>query len=446
MPYRARSWHCGNAAILVRNVRIQVAGLAREAGPDHTRFCPIPRRRPRGHDRQSRRHRRALQRLPARPLAGGWHLADPGAKTGFSADSQSAARVLDLLQPALGGVDRRLAPAPGVRPRSRLGAAIHAGRGRPRHRAHARRSDPRADRPVALRDCREPARTGARPHRLDTGRRPAGRADQCAAVHRRASAGHPRAPPRCRPRPLYRAHRLDRSRGRLAGRGLAFPDRLHLSRTAGRRSANGLRLQLGTRARRAGTPRRRPFFLPVRPRTRGRADRPHAGGKAALTAAPVTLGELKATLKPGSRLFGLDIGTKTIGIAISDPLLTVASPLETIRRGKKFAADAATLLELAAARQVGGLVLGLPVNMDGTEGPRCQSVRQFQRNLAAKTDLPMAFWDERMSTAAVTRAMIDADLTRAQRDRLVDKLAAAYILQGALDALAHAAVRPGPAA
>jgi len=160
----------------------------------------------------------------------------------------------------------------------------------------------------------------------------------------------------------------------------------------------------------------------------------------------VTLGELKATLKPGSRLFGLDIGTKTIGIAISDPLLTVASPLETIRRGKKFAADAATLLELAAARQVGGLVLGLPVNMDGTEGPRCQSVRQFQRNLAAKTDLPMAFWDERMSTAAVTRAMIDADLTRAQRDRLVDKLAAAYILQGALDALAHAAVRPGPAA
>jgi putative Holliday junction resolvase len=145
--------------------------------------------------------------------------------------------------------------------------------------------------------------------------------------------------------------------------------------------------------------------------------------------------ELRAALKPGSRLLGLDVGTKTIGVALSDASLTVGSPQDTIRR-TKFAADAARLVALIEERGVGGIVIGLPVNMDGSEGPRAQSTRQFARNLLERVDLPIAFWDERLSTAAVTRMMIDeADLTRKRRGELVDKLAAAYILQGALDAL-----------
>ncbi len=149
------------------------------------------------------------------------------------------------------------------------------------------------------------------------------------------------------------------------------------------------------------------------------------------------LAGLKAALPPGRRLFGLDVGDKTIGIAVSDAGLAVAAPVETIRRGK-FAADAERLRALAAVRGVGGLIVGLPVNMDGSEGRRCQSVRQFARNLLERFDLPLAFWDERLSTAAVTRAMIDADLSRRRRAAAVDKLAATYILQGALDALRRA--------
>ena len=151
------------------------------------------------------------------------------------------------------------------------------------------------------------------------------------------------------------------------------------------------------------------------------------------------LAELPKLLPPKSRLLGLDIGAKTIGLALSDPGLAVASPLETLRRGKRFAEDAKALLALIEARGVGGLVLGLPLNMDGSEGPRAQSVRAFALNLLKLRDLPLAFWDERLSTAAVTRFLIDeADMTRKRRALVVDKMAAAYILQGALDALRFA--------
>lgn len=132
------------------------------------------------------------------------------------------------------------------------------------------------------------------------------------------------------------------------------------------------------------------------------------------------------------RLFGLDLGEKTIGIAVSDPGLHVATPVETIRR-TKFTLDAKELLRLVAERQVAGLVIGLPLNMDGSEGPRCQSVRQFAVNLMKLQDIAIAFWDERLSTVAVTRDMIDADLSRAKRAQAVDRAAATFILQGALD-------------
>jgi putative Holliday junction resolvase len=153
----------------------------------------------------------------------------------------------------------------------------------------------------------------------------------------------------------------------------------------------------------------------------------------------VSLDELRNHLAPRQRLLGLDVGRKTIGLALSDARLTTASPLETIRRGK-FAADAAALGRIVADREVGGLVLGLPVSMDGSEGPACQSVRQFAANLLAVRDLPLAFWDERLSTAAVERFLVDeADMSRSRRAQVVDKMAAAYILQGALDRLARAA-------
>ena len=151
------------------------------------------------------------------------------------------------------------------------------------------------------------------------------------------------------------------------------------------------------------------------------------------------LRHLPDRLAKGERLLGFDIGEKTLGLAISDSALSIASPVDTIRR-RKFTADAQALAEICRGRRVGGLVLGLPVNMDGSEGPRCQSVRQFARNLREKAglDLPMAFWDERLSTAAVQRMLIgEADMSRAKRARVVDKMAAAYILQGALDALAQ---------
>jgi len=144
---------------------------------------------------------------------------------------------------------------------------------------------------------------------------------------------------------------------------------------------------------------------------------------------------LGAPGSPGRRLLGFDLGRKTIGLALSDAGLMIASPLETIRR-RKFGADAEHLKALCAEHGVGGLVIGLPRNMDGSEGPRAQSTRQFARNVEAKLGLPYAFWDERLSTAAVERMLVDeADMTRRRRGDVVDKLAAAYILQGALDAM-----------
>lgn len=152
--------------------------------------------------------------------------------------------------------------------------------------------------------------------------------------------------------------------------------------------------------------------------------------------AVLPLSELKATLAPGRRLLGLDLGSKTIGLALSDRLLRIATPLEVIKR-TKFTRDAERLLALVGEHGVGGLVIGLPINMDGSEGPRCQSTRQFAANMLKIEDLPIAFWDERLSTAAVTRTLIEADASRKRRAELVDKLAAAYILQGALDRLAN---------
>ncbi len=153
---------------------------------------------------------------------------------------------------------------------------------------------------------------------------------------------------------------------------------------------------------------------------------------------PTELKELAAT---GRRLMGLDLGSKTIGLALSDTRLTIASPLETIRR-TKFTVDAARLRALVARHGVGGLVIGLPVAMDGSEGPRCQSVRQFAASLLETDDIAIAFWDERLSTAAVTRGMIDADLTRKRRAAIVDRAAAAYILQGFLDYLGRLPAAP----
>ncbi len=150
----------------------------------------------------------------------------------------------------------------------------------------------------------------------------------------------------------------------------------------------------------------------------------------------VLLHEDFATALPRTgALAGLDLGEKTIGIAVSDALRMVGSPLETLRR-TKFTADLEKLFAIIDHRTIAGLVIGLPLNMDGTEGPRCQSVRAFARNLLQRRELPLLFWDERLSTAAVTRMMIDEhDLTRKRQGEAVDKLAASWILQGALDRL-----------
>ena len=145
------------------------------------------------------------------------------------------------------------------------------------------------------------------------------------------------------------------------------------------------------------------------------------------------MAELKASLPSGKRLLGLDVGTKTIGLALSDTTLTVASPMKTIGRGK-FTKDVERIRQIVIEQGVGGFVVGLPINMDGSEGPRCQSVRQFSANLLEKIGLPLVFWDERLSTAAVTRTLLEADMSRKRRGETVDKLAAAYILQGALEA------------
>jgi putative holliday junction resolvase len=157
--------------------------------------------------------------------------------------------------------------------------------------------------------------------------------------------------------------------------------------------------------------------------------------------AVVDLLELPALLPRFAPVMGLDLGEKTIGVAVSDPSLTVASPLKLIRK-TKFTDDAKALFDLMEGRQAAGLVIGLPVNMDGTEGPRCQSSRAFARNLLRLRDLPIAFWDERMSSQAINRFLIDElDTTRARRADLVDKMAAGWILQGALDRLGDQATR-----
>lgn len=150
----------------------------------------------------------------------------------------------------------------------------------------------------------------------------------------------------------------------------------------------------------------------------------------------IELTEMKSRHAPGKRLLGLDLGTKTIGLALSDGLISVASAYSVIRR-TKFSADAAELVRICEKEGVYGLVIGLPLNMDGSEGPRAQSTRAFVRNLARITDLPVAFWDERLSTAAAERAMIDADMSRKKRAAKIDAAAASFILQGALDRLSR---------
>lgn len=148
----------------------------------------------------------------------------------------------------------------------------------------------------------------------------------------------------------------------------------------------------------------------------------------------LTIEALDAGLAKNDRLLGLDLGTKTIGLALSDTTRIIATPLETLAKGK-FKADAARLLELIELHQVGAIVLGLPINLDGSEGPRAQSTRAFARNLKAVTDCPILLWDERLSTVAVERTLLEADASRKRRAEVIDKMAAAYILQGALDRL-----------
>ncbi len=145
-----------------------------------------------------------------------------------------------------------------------------------------------------------------------------------------------------------------------------------------------------------------------------------------------TVEAFHAALPRFGALAGLDLGTQTIGVALSDPLRQVASPIRTIKR-KKFTLDATALEEILAARDVAGIVLGLPLNMDGSEGPRCQSTRAFARNMAARIALPIGFWDERLSTVAAERALLEADTSRKRRGEVIDHVAASYILQGALD-------------
>jgi putative Holliday junction resolvase len=148
------------------------------------------------------------------------------------------------------------------------------------------------------------------------------------------------------------------------------------------------------------------------------------------------LAGFRAVLPRGRALMGLDLGTVTIGVAVSDLMWSVATPLETVKR-KKFGLDAARLEALMDARGVGGIVLGLPRNMDGTEGPRAQSTRAFARNFAARRAVPIAFWDERLSTVAAERALLEADTSRARRAEVIDHVAASYILQGVLDRFGH---------
>ena len=157
-----------------------------------------------------------------------------------------------------------------------------------------------------------------------------------------------------------------------------------------------------------------------------------------MTAKDLILGHpsvLIERLAPGGRLLGIDLGAKTIGLAISDPAFRIASPITTLKR-TKLGADAVSLAAIVAERGIGGMVIGLPLNMDGTEGPRAQATRDWSLDLAGRLDLPLVLWDERMSTMAVERMMLAADMTRKRRAEKVDQAAAAYILQGAIDAIA----------
>lgn len=153
-------------------------------------------------------------------------------------------------------------------------------------------------------------------------------------------------------------------------------------------------------------------------------------------AMPITLEEFLTYPTPRKRLAGLDLGTKTIGVAISDTEQTIATGLETISR-KKFTLDAEKLLEIASTHDIAAFIIGLPLNMDGSEGPRSQSTRAFAKNFGEKTDIPLIFWDERLSTVAAERTLLEADTSRDKRKQVIDKLAATYILQGALDRLAQ---------
>lgn len=149
-----------------------------------------------------------------------------------------------------------------------------------------------------------------------------------------------------------------------------------------------------------------------------------------------TVEDFVAALPPNRAVAGLDLGDKTIGIALSDLRRQVATPIEVIRR-EKFTLDAAKLLALLTARGAAGIVLGLPLNMDGTVGPRVQATQAFARNLEKLTDLPICYWDERLSTVAAERALLEADTSRKRRKEVIDQVAAGYILQGALDRMAH---------
>lgn len=167
-----------------------------------------------------------------------------------------------------------------------------------------------------------------------------------------------------------------------------------------------------------------------------------AGSKGAGPGIILEPARFAAALPAGARLLGLDVGTKTIGLALSDVTRTIASGLTTLMRGK-FATDAQRLLDLAREHGVGGFVIGLPVNLDGTDGPRAQATRAFTRNLARLTELPILLWDERLSTAAAERTLLEADMSRRRRAQVIDKVAATLILQSALDRLGtHARATP----
>ena len=146
--------------------------------------------------------------------------------------------------------------------------------------------------------------------------------------------------------------------------------------------------------------------------------------------------EFASELTKFKSLIGLDLGTKTIGIAVSDTLWTVATPRETIKR-KKFGIDCDALQTVFNSTDTGGIILGLPMNMDGSEGPRCQATRAFARNLSSRCDVPITFWDERLSSVAAERAMLEADMSRAKRADNIDHVAASFILQGALDRIGN---------